>query len=224
MSDAKAGTAAAESRTVVARTHGRYLLRRPAGECRRIVVGFHGYRENATRHLAELERIPGAENWALVAVDALHAFYASSTGEVIRGWMTRELREESIADNVDYVRTVLEQVRGELGWKAPLTFLGFSQGASMAWRAALLAGHAAAEGCDVVAFAGDIPPELDRLESPFPRRALIVYGEGDDWYRGKVEADRALLERHGLTPELSTFAGGHEWTDAARDAIAAFLR
>jgi len=211
-------------RVVAARTHGRYHLRLPAGAPELLLVGFHGYRENAKRHLAELESIPGAERWALAAVDALHAFYASSTGEVIRGWMTRELRDEAIADNVDYVRTILEELRGELGWKLPVAFLGFSQGASMAWRAALLAGHSGERPPAVVGFAGDIPPELDRITAPFPERVLLVHGDRDDWYLGKVEADRELLRRHGVEPEVVTFAGGHEWTDAARVAIGDFLR
>lgn len=215
--------AGAESRIVAARTHGRYLLRLPAGPPELLLVGFHGYRENATRHLAELERIPGAERWALAAVDALHAFYAGSTGEVIRGWMTRELRDEAIADNVEYVRAILGELRAELGWGLPLAYLGFSQGASMAWRAALLAGHGGAPPPAVVAFAGDIPPELDRLEAPFPSRALLVHGDADDWYLGKRAADEALLRRHGVEPQVALFAGGHEWTDAARAAIAAFL-
>ena len=80
------GVAGAETqiRTIATPTHGRFLLRRPAGPATLLLVGFHGYRENATRHLAELERIPGAQSWALLAVDALHAFYAGSTGEVLR--------------------------------------------------------------------------------------------------------------------------------------------
>ena len=210
-----------ESRVVATGTHGQYLLRRSAGEPAGILLGFHGYRENAKRHLAELERIPGAERWALVAVDALHSFYAGSTGEVIRGWMTRELREETIADNVAYVRTILDAVRPEIGWQLPLVFLGFSQGASMAWRASLLAGHGTGA---VVAFAGDIPPELDKLEAPFPERVLLVHGETDSWYdAAKVETDTALLTRHGVTPQRHPFPGGHEWTDEARAGIGRFL-
>lgn len=212
---------AVESRVVAARMHGRYLLRRPQGEAGAIVVGFHGYRENAARHLAELERIPGAERRALVAVDALHAFYAGSTGEVIRGWMTRELREETIGDNVEYVRSILDALRPELGWQLPLVFLGFSQGASMAWRASLLAGHGTGA---VVAFAGDIPPELDRLEAPFPGQVLLAHGDGDDWYdEAKLETDAALLARHGVAPERLRFHGGHEWNDEVSAGIGEFL-
>jgi len=214
----------AEVRVIATPTHGRFLLKRPVGVPTLLLVGFHGYRENATRHLAELERIPGSGNRALVAVDALHAFYAGSTGEVLRGWMTRELREETIDDNVAYVRRILDAVRPEVGWSVPLAFLGFSQGASMAWRAALLAGHGGAESPAVVALAGDIPPELAGHIGPFPGRVLLARGAEDDWYdANKLAADVQLLQAKGIRPEALTFGGGHEWTDEFRQAAAKFL-
>ncbi len=160
-----------------------------------------------------------------VAVDALNAFYASrsGSGRVVRGWMTRELRGEAIADNVRYVRAILDTVRPRFGWKLPVATLGFSQGASMAWRAALLAGH---EVAGVVALAGDVPPESAQLlaASPFPRRALLARGEGDDWYAAeKLASDRDLLAARGVEVEALTFAGGHEWTPEFRRAASRFL-
>lgn len=207
-----------ESIVVEARTHGRYLVRAPGGACAGILVGFHGYMEWAARHLAELERIPGAERWVLVAVDALSSFYSrsSGSGQVVRGWMTRDLREESIEDNVRYVRTVLDAVRARFGWPLPVVLAGFSQGASMAWRAALLAGH---EIAAVVALAGDLPPELATLHAatPFPGRALIARGDGDEWYdAAKMAVDLERLEGRATKIETLTFTGGHEWSDAFR--------
>ena len=169
--------------------------------------------------------IPDLDAWALVAVDALHAFYGSrsGSGRVVRGWMTRDLRQEAIADNVAYVRGVVESARARFGWPLPVTMLGYSQGASMAWRAAVLAGH---EVAAAIALAGDLPPELAALPSevPFPRRALLARGEADDWYTAeKLELDRARLVPRGLEVETLTFAGGHEWTDDFRAAAGALL-
>jgi len=217
---------AGEEHVVEARTHGRYRLIAPDEAPRGILVGFHGYLENAETHLQELASIPGAVTWALVAVDALHAFYARSTGagRVVRGWMTRELREASIRDNVDYVRTVLRQVRSRFGWELPVVVLGFSQGASMAWRAALLAGH---EVAAAVALAGDIPPELADLPSatPFPERALIARGDEDEWYDdAKLGRDRALLAPRATKLDELVFPGGHVWSDPFREAVAGLLR
>jgi predicted esterase len=214
-----------ETHVVAARTHGRYFVRPSAGEARGLLVGFHGYLENAERHLADLASIPDLESWALVAVDALHAFYASrsGSGRVSRGWMTRDLREEAIRDNVDYVRGILETVRARFGWPLPLVVLGYSQGASMAWRAAVLAGH---EVAAAIALAGDVPPELAELPAAvrFPRRALLARGEADDWYTAeKLTLDLALLAPRGVEIEELTFVGGHEWTDDFRRAASALL-
>ena len=219
------GTLATETHVIEARTHGRFLLRPPAGAPRGILVGFHGYTENAEKHLADLETIPGNADWALVAVDALHAFYASrsGTGRVARGWMTRDLREEAIEDNVRYVRDILNAVRPRFGWRLPVALLGYSQGASMAWRTALLAGH---EIAAAIALAGDVPPESALLppSSPFPRRALLVRGESDEWYGAeKLEDDRALLSARCVEVVTLTCPGGHEWTDPFREAAGRLL-
>jgi len=221
----RAPSPAGEEQVVEARTHGRYRVVAPDGAPRGILVGFHGYLENAEIHLRELASIPGADEWALVAVDALHAFYARSTGAgtVVRGWMTRELREESIRDNVDYVRTVLRQVRSRFGWELPVVLLGFSQGASMAWRAALLGGH---EIAAAVALAGDVPPELGELPAatPFPPLALIARGDEDEWYDdAKLVRDRELLAARSTALEELVFPGGHVWSDPFREAVGKLL-
>lgn len=216
--------AAPEAVVVEARAPGRYLVVAPEGEPAGLVVGFHGYAQTASDCLPELERIPGAERWALVAVDALHAFYDRKGERILRSWMTRDLRDETIAANVAYARSVLESVRSRFGWRLPVVLLGFSQGASTAWRAALLAGH---EIAAVVALAGDVPPELGELppETPFPRRALLARGVRDDWYdAGKAESDAALLAARGVVVERLAFDGGHEWTDEFREAAGALLR
>ena len=78
---------------------GRHALARPSP----LLVGFHGYRENAASHMAMLTRIAGTEGWLIVAVQGLHRFYTKG-GDVVASWMTREDRELAIADNVAYVR------------------------------------------------------------------------------------------------------------------------
>jgi len=214
-----------ESHVVEVRAHGRYLLRPALGAAAGILVGFHGYMESAEPHLDALATIPGSASWNAVAVDALHAFYArsSGSGRVVRGWLTSDLRSEAIADNVRYIGGVLDAVRARCGWRLPVVLLGFSQGASMAWRAAVLAGH---EIAALAALAGDVPPELAELPAPtpFPRRALIARGADDNWYdAAKLDADRARLAGRGIELEALVFPGGHEWSDGFRGAVSRLL-
>src|SRR5712691_11073646 len=94
-----------QTRHVSTGTHGRFLCE--ARDPARLLVGFHGYAENAEKHLTDLLRISGAEQWSLVAVQALHPFYTRGDAEVVASWMTRQDRELAIADNLDYIRKIV---------------------------------------------------------------------------------------------------------------------
>jgi len=207
-------------REIAAQVHGRYLVEAPADPtgCP-LVVGFHGYGENAERHLEELRRLPGASRWVLCAVQALHPFY-NRTGEVIASWMTRLQRERAIADNLRYVASVVAEVQGEIPVSQRLAYLGFSQGAAMAYRAAAGSGHAC-QG--VVVLGGDVPPEIEGGLGGLPP-VLLGRGSSEEWYdAAKMEHDVELLRKKGVDVRPFVFEGGHEWTNEFRAEAGRFL-
>ena len=210
-----------EEHEIAALVHGRYLLETPSDPvgCP-LVVGFHGYGENADRHLEELRRLPGASRWALCAVQALHPFY-NRTGEVIASWMTRLQRERAILDNVHYAASVVAEVQRRLPVSNRLAYLGFSQGAAMAYRAATGSGYPC-QG--VVVLGGDVPPELEGRDlARFPP-VLLGRGTSEEWYdAAKMEHDVELLRRKGVDVRPCVFEGGHEWTNAFRAEAGRFL-
>jgi len=202
-----------------ATVHGRFLLR-AAAEPHGLLVGFHGYGEDAEELLEALVEIPGVARWSVVSVQALHPFYNRRSGEVVASWMTKQDRELAIADNVAWVDAVLDRVRELTGIDTPPVFLGFSQGTAMAYRAAALGRHGAR---GVVALAGDVPPDLAPRLAGFPP-VLVGGGEEDERYTAAVmEADIALLEARGVEVEAVRFAGGHEWAPRFHRAVGAFL-
>jgi predicted esterase len=211
-----------QERAIAARTHGRYLVSPPAeGSGLGLIVGCHGYGENAERHAVELRRIPGSEHWTLVAVQALHRFYNSRSREVIASWMTRQHREAMIADNIAYLDAVVSEVLREAGAGTRLVFVGFSQGVGMAFRAAVRGMHRAA---GVVALGGDIPPDVRPEPGERFPQALLGRGARDEWYTAeKLQADVDLLQVKGVSVRALTFDGGHEWTDEFREAAGRFL-
>ena len=190
-----------ETRTIEARTHGRYLVRPPhVGGPSPLLVGFHGYRENAASHMAMLTRIAGTEGWLIVAVQGLHRFYTKG-GDVVASWMTREDRELAIADNVAYVAQVIDAVRAEFAAGDVLVFAGFSQGTAMAFRAAgqLRASALIVAGGDVPAdvAAGTpvpLPPVLYRTR---PARR-VVYRRAACQGRGNPRGSRRDRRKHHL--------------------------
>ncbi len=178
----------------------------------RLMVGFHGYGETAEVHAAELEQIPGAAEWTIVAVQALHPFYIRSGQRVVASWMTSLDRELAIEDNLGYVRNVL----GEFPERERLVFAGFSQGASMAYRAA------AEFRCDgLISLGGDLPDDVVPRISQLPP-ILSGRGETDEWFTAeKLKNNLRYLDRHPV--DVAEFAGGHEWNDAFRQRAATFL-
>ena len=203
--------------SIAAPTHGRVLVR-DVGSPRGLFVGFHGYMETADIQMERLAAVPGADEWTLVSVQGLHRFYRGRTQDVVAGWMTRQDREDAIADNIAYVDNVIDFTRTG---SEPIVFTGFSQGVATAFRAAVR-GRSSAKG--VIAVGGDIPPELlADSGSRFPR-ALLMRGKTDDYYTaGKLAADVAALRARGDEPESLTYDGGHEWTAEVADAAARFL-
>jgi len=194
--------------TIGASTLGRYLVAPAESDHAPLLVGFHGYGENAEQHLQALRSIPGATSWRVASVQALHRFYRTRTGDVVGSWMTSLDREQAIRDNVAYVRNVVTALRSRVS-DTPLVYAGFSQGVAMAYRAAFSAGHR----CDgLIVLAGDVPPELRDLPADRWPPLLLGCGRDDQWYTAaKLRADLAFLE--SCTNEVDTvvFDGGHEW-------------
>jgi predicted esterase len=198
--------------------HGRVLVR-DAADPAAVVVGFHGYMENAAIDMERLEALRGAEAWTLISVQGLHRFYRGRSEEVVAGWMTRQDRDEMIADNIEYVDRAIDAAAPA---DVPLFTAGFSQGVAMAFRAGVR-GRRRASG--IVAVGGDVPPELrDDPTLDFPA-VLVARGERDDWYTtSKLEADVRALRARGSHVEPFVYPAGHEWTPAVADAAAAFIQ
>jgi predicted esterase len=215
-----------------ATVHGRVLVEsvaEPVG----LLVGFHGYAQTAEDMMAELQQIPGADSWTKVSIQALHPFYIRGDSKVVANWMTRQDRDLAIADNIAYVQSAIGQVlmehagfspRDIPGAEAPglhVVMIGFSQGAAMAYRAAL---HSPSPVAGIVALGGDIPPELKNDESLTWPPVLVGVGDREEWYVGeKLENDLAFLKSRGIQHQVVRFHGGHEWTDQFRSAVGTFI-
>jgi len=206
-------------------TTGRILVEDPAGSVSRgLLVGCHGYGQNATDMLEELRRIPGAGEWTLVSVQALNRFYTRNDQSVVANWMTREDREHAIADNIEYLTRVLQNLTEDTetgGNRRRIVFLGFSQGASMAARAAVRCTKPAA---GLIMLGGDIPPDVREDSSLRWPQVLIGAGRDDKWYGARIDSDVQFLESRGVRHEVVRFAGGHEFTEEFRNAAGDWLR
>ncbi len=206
-------------RIVVPRSARVHLAGGPAPRVRELVVLLHGYGQLARDLLAECAGLASPER-LLVAPEGLSRFYLrGSGGSTGASWMTREEREQEIADYVRYLDLLLAELDGELaraGREAvPVHALGFSQGTATACRWAAL-GTARLERLTL--WAGGVPPDLD-LEAARPRlgalELTLVLGTEDRWIdEARLAEERGRLERHGYEPATLRFEGGHR-LDAA---------
>lgn len=212
-----------EERLIQATVHGRVLVTGNAPGSSGVLVGFHGYAESAAAQMQRLRDIPGAGEWLLVAVQGLNRFYRGRSEDVVAGWMTRQDRETAIADNIRYVNGALDAVLGpDVEPERPLVHVGYSQGAAMAFRAAVRGRRG---GGGVIAVGGDVPPEL--LEDPSSRfpPVLLVRGDRDEWYTAdRLDRDLGALAERGVPVRASVFQGAHEWHEAVGAFAADFLR
>jgi predicted esterase len=195
--------------TIATTVHGRFLVR--DGPPERVLIGFHGYAETAENHVEELTRIRGIDRWTVAAIQALHPFYSGRTQQVVASWMTRLDRELAIADNLAYVRSIIERFHEP----ETIVFFGYSQGAAMAYRAASDYGR----GSGLIALGGDVPADVADNVPP----VLVARGSRDEWYtEEKFKKDLSFLRT--ITRVTScAYEGGHEWTDEFREAAAKFL-
>jgi len=197
-------------RTIATPIHGRYLLDLAEGSGpHTTLVGFHGYGEQASVQLDRLRAVRGSAHWTLVSVQALHRFYRSGGQVLAASWMTREDRDLMIADNIAYVNAVLDAIARDFHPLGAIVFAGFSQGASMAYRAAALGERSAAS---VISLGGDIPPELSTEALARIPHALVGKGADDRFYgRETNTADLRRLEAASVHVTAIALAGGHEW-------------
>jgi predicted esterase len=197
---------------------GRFLVDVPEGPGPYgLLAGFHGYGQTAGDEMELLRAIAGNGRLLLCSIEALHPFM-NRKGEPGASWMTRRDRDRRIAENVAYVDAVLDRVKAEYPVDSVIVH-GFSQGAGMACRAAVLGRHAVTA---VMLLGGDIPPELDDLSRM--RAVHLARGDRDRLSpKERFEADPKRLQDAGVAVGIYTYHGGHMPTADYFTAAGKFL-
>ena len=160
----------------------------------------------------------------IVAPEALNRHYVmegasgrTKDAKVGATWMTREDRENEIADYVDF----LDNVWRETSANAPkVTALGFSQGVATACRW-IASGRSRVDR--LVAWAGQIPPDIDpAVFAKLSGGITMVTGSTDEYATWIAEGNHhGRFVAAGVTPRVMTFDGGHRMDRLTLDDIAA---
>jgi len=187
----------------------RYEVLEPGGSAACTLWALHGYAQLAVSFAGELAPLVAA-GVRVVAPEALSRLYLrGGAGRIGASWMTREERDDEIADYVAYLDRVRSTLESSIA-PGPELVLGFSQGAATAFRWSVLG---SVRPRRLVLVGGDVPPDTDweaAVEALEGTEVVLVAGDEDPSFpRAKADASAVALGERGLTCRSVTFAGGH---------------
>jgi predicted esterase len=200
----------------VQRTARYYTLGGEAGAPKTVWFLLHGYGQLAgdfIRYFADL----ATPDTLLVAPEAMNRFYLVGIDKPAKDrpvgatWMTREDRASEIADYVEYLDALYDDVAVQAAhFGAKVNVIGFSQGAATATRW-IEHGHSRIDR--LVLWGGLTPPEVDFTRGHATLRHVpltIVVGSRDHYIDEEMlGAEVARLEAGKVPHDVIRFDGGH---------------
>ena len=184
----------------------------------------HGYGQLAHRFIKRFEALASADR-VVVAPEGLSRFYVRGAGGTVgASWMTREDREEEIADYVRFLDALYDELVA--AWGGPprrVVVLGFSQGCATASRWVARG----AVVVDRVVLWGGLPAhdltdaDLTVLADRRAPVALVVGDQDATVPPAGVREAESGLAAGGVPTEVIRYRGGHEIDPATLLRVAA---
>ena len=201
----------------VQRTARYYTLGGETGAPRTIWFVLHGYGQLASEFIRYFSDL-ASDDTLIVAPEAMNRFYLTTSDKLpVRDrpvgatWMTREDRESEIADYVEYLDALFDEVAAQaVHFGARVYLIGFSQGAATASRWAT---HGRAHLDRLILWGGQIPPDSDLSKGPASLREVpltLVVGSRDHFIDASMmTTEQARLDAAGISYRLILYDGGH---------------
>ena len=191
----------------VPRTARYYTHGNPA-TAEEIWIVLHGYGQLAQYFIRHFQPLDDGTR-CIVAPEALSRFYLDAAyNRVGASWMTREDRHLEIQDQHVYLDSLLNQVQQQRNQKiSRLIVLGFSQGATTAWRW-VLQRQVLAQA--LVIWGGSVPTDSIPA-APFAQMQLVIAHGNEDKLvtTEKLTEIRTHLERSQVPYLELPYVGGH---------------
>ena len=213
----------------VQRTARYYTLGGAAIPPRAVWFVLHGYGQLASDFIRYFSDLAG-DDALIVAPEALNRFYLVSPEKtpardrpVGATWMTREDRASEIADYVEYLDALFDDVAADLshdGGSPQVNLVGFSQGTAAATRWIT---HGRARVDRLILWGGLMPPETDLSRggtSLRGARVTFVLGTRDHFVSDAMLAsEQARLDTAAVPYDVIRFEGGHVISRSAFPAL-----
>lgn len=171
---------------------------------KRIILALHGYGQLAQYFYRKFHSL--INDYGLVIPEGPHRFYLEgSSGRVGASWMTKEWREQDIAENTRYLLQITAEIRSS-NPTAQLTLLGFSQGGATAAR---LYQADPALFSQLILWASVFPPDIAMQQFPQGNKMDFVIGSNDPYFAAESKA-KIQEEYLALGFDIHTFEGVHD--------------
>lgn len=172
----------------------------------RLLIVMHGYAQLAEYFLRNFEFL-AQNNYLVVAPEGTHRFYINGTsGRVGASWMTKDWREQDIADNMLYLESLLETLAENRTFEQ-ISLLGFSQGGATAARwlfhSKFKFHHFILWAC---VFPDDMSKNLDSLKHK-ASHSHFVLGTEDEYFTDNNQAALQRFQKLGFL--TNSFEGTH---------------
>lgn len=183
----------------------RYQLFQKQENISAVLYVLHGYGQLSNYFIRKFENLP--DDLLIVAPEGMHRFYLKgSSGRVGASWMTKEMRECDIADNISWLSALDQEISTRFS-PSNKFLLGFSQGGSTALRWKI---HGVTKFNGLFIWASDFPPE-EKSNSHLITGSTnhFFIGNDDEFYNHSAQT--ALSDYYSAIGFKShLFLGGHE--------------
>lgn len=163
----------------------RYEVSEEAVQGKPVLYVLHGYGQQAQYFIRKFRSL--FDDFVVIAPEGMHRFYLQgSAGRVGASWMTKEAREDDIADNISWLNALDEQITKRYQPSKKI-LLGFSQGGATAARWY----HMGATPFEaMILWACVFPPDLDpSQEIKNAEEQHFTIGSEDEFYDAKAQQE-----------------------------------
>lgn len=181
-----------------------------------IWIVLHGYGYLAEFFIKKFEPILNNET-CVIAPEGLSRFYLNGfNGRVGASWMTKQNREEEIADYINYLQKLYETILTANNHQcSKINIVGFSQGGATAcrWFSAKQL-----KCTNFILWASVFPEDLDFNLAPKDSNVYLIYGTGDEFLTQEhIDTLKNKIETTKIGYKIITFDGPH---DIPKDILA----
>lgn len=177
-------------------------------QAKNLIVALHGYGQLASYFIQKFEFLD-PEKYFVIAPEGLHRFYLNGTsGRVGASWMTKENREDDIANYLNYLETLLTEILSKNQYNKKI-LLGFSQGGATASR---LIGSSLQNFDAFLLWAAVFPSDM-AIQSTgkfLTSKNYLIIGNQDPYYSvDAIVIEQDKLNQTGMKVEVIRFDGKH---------------